>query len=103
MGLPSESVIRPIAPDHGGGSDARDVVAFEAGRVGGDWPREVERPAGRRVALTHQLLRLAVVAKVVDDIRLPIDGSVAWIRGVERRLLVGVILVGPTQITETFR
>jgi hypothetical protein len=62
--------------------------------------RNVEHRTGRRFPLTGDFPAPAVVAKTVDQIRLPVGRPVAQIGRIECRFLVGVVAVLLAQLVE---
>lgn len=52
------------------------------------------------MALAGEFFLVGVVAEILDDVGLPLDGTIARIGGIERRFLVHVIGIAGAQLAE---
>src|SRR3954462_11726531 len=100
MWLPPEPVVTAITGHQRGRSGGRGAMTLETSSIDVDGSSEIKRSPRRGVPLTCYLMGIRIIAKMLDQVRLPVGSPVSEVGWIERRLLVGVLRMLLPQLQE---
>src|SRR3569833_2156902 len=103
MWLPSKPDVTAITGHQRGRSGGRGAMTLQASGIDVDGPRKIKRSPRRGVPLTGDLTGIRIIAKMLDQIRLPVGSPVSEVGWIERCLLVGVLRMLLPQLQEILR
>ena len=98
--LPAESVCVTIDAEHSFRRGRRSAVTFHARMCGDNGTGEVKRLACGSFTLADDLLLVGMIAQTVDDVDLPVCGSVLGVGRVQGRFFVCVVGIFDVQVFE---
>ena len=98
--LPAKAVIITIFGDHLGGGQSVSVTGQTVWILDSDGPGNKQHIPGQGMAHTGKLRFVGILAKISDCVRLPVQGTIDRVGGIQGRLLVGLLRVDPAYPVE---